>query len=176
VCTLNRKTFIRIRDELLRQPLLLPFRILADYGQHALKDDFDRRNIVTLSPLMTHLLSDQRVTAIICANDQVAQIVWEWLMAADIPVPGDMSLISFDNSPKIQTWPVDSISFGFEGLGYAAFHAIAGDIPIRKATTTTIASTPAVARRGSVGTPRRRPLPLSFRPILPRRGHPSTSP
>jgi DNA-binding LacI/PurR family transcriptional regulator len=92
-------------------------------------------------------------TALVAANDEMAIRVVAALRRMSIAVPGRLSLVSFDNYPAIQAYPVSSVDFGFGYLGYAAFHALLRDIPLPRDTNSDIATRPHVLRRGSVGRP-----------------------
>jgi len=53
-------------------------------------------------------------------------------MAAGIDVPGELSLVSFDDRlEEVYPYAISSVNFGFEELGYTAFHIMPGDISIR---------------------------------------------
>jgi DNA-binding LacI/PurR family transcriptional regulator len=56
--------------------------------------------------------------------------MFQWLRLQHIDIPSRMALISFDNSRLVHPLPITSVDFGFGDLGYAAFHALMGDIPV----------------------------------------------
>jgi hypothetical protein len=106
------------------------------------------------SPSMMVALTDPRITALIVPNDQDSFRVHRWLQLAGVAVPRYVSVISFDNYHRFAFVPVSTIDFGFGYLGYMAFHAIMGDIPVRKSRYGDVASRPHVSHRGSLGVPR----------------------
>ncbi len=155
------------------EPLLAPFLLIAAYSSqeifpHVSAPDF-RINvrIATISPIMIHLLSTPGISALISPNDRLAGTVYSWLKAAEMPVPGSLSLLSFDNYILIQPWPVSTIDFGFGYLGFAAVHLMLDDIQIRHARKKAIPARPFAANRGSIGAPGELPADLPFGPILP---------
>jgi hypothetical protein len=89
-------------------------------------------------------------TALVVPNDQEAVHIYRWLHLAGYRVPEDVSLLSFDNSPGLQPYPIDSVDLGFGHLGYCALHAVLGDIPIRRDQTGNVLQGPRVVQRGSV--------------------------
>jgi DNA-binding LacI/PurR family transcriptional regulator len=68
-------------------------------------------------------------TALIAPNDDIAEwYVRPWLMSLGLSIPGDMSLISFDNKRKHLGMDLTTVDFGFGSLGYQAFHLLLGSI------------------------------------------------
>jgi DNA-binding transcriptional regulator YhcF (GntR family) len=85
-------------------------------------------------------------TAILAANDDVARRVYSLFMNRGIRIPDRISLLSFDNSQMV--FPFDSVDFGFDNLGYSAFHSLLGDIPMRSRNRL-IETRPWIAQRAS---------------------------
>ena len=95
-------------------------------------------------------------TAIIAARDQLAQMFLRWFALARLPIPERMSVLSFDNEFLAGSLALSSVDFGFEELGYQAFHSLLGDVPTRRSRSGEIAARPYVVDRGSVGEPWKR--------------------
>lgn len=106
-----------------------------------------RLRLLTVLP---YLLSDP-VTAIVAPNDLEAIYLHDTLVYLGIDVPGTISLLSFDNSLRVQSTSISSVDFGFAHLGYAAFHALVGDIPLNRDRHGNLAGPARVAQRGSTG-------------------------
>lgn len=73
------------------------------------------------------LAGDPAVTAILCGNDDLAVGVRRALYEAGQDVPGDVSIVGFDDSPLAAYWSpaLTSVRMDFVGLGRAAFAAAA---------------------------------------------------
>ena len=84
--------------------------------------------LIKISPFLLDLLSDEGLTALICPNDFYAKSIYLWCHNAGYRVPEDLSIISFDNRPDRFPGLLSSVEFGFDHLGYMAFHTILGDI------------------------------------------------
>jgi DNA-binding LacI/PurR family transcriptional regulator len=69
------------------------------------------------------LLADPGVTAILCGNDDVALGVLRAAHEAGRDVPGDLSVIGFDDAPQSAylTPSLTTVRLDFEGLGRSAF-------------------------------------------------------
>jgi DNA-binding transcriptional regulator YhcF (GntR family) len=71
-------------------------------------------------------------TAIIAPNDEHARRIYTWLSVLGVRVPADLSLVSFDDRQEaLYPYTISSVNFGFDNLGYTAFHLILGDIPVK---------------------------------------------
>jgi DNA-binding LacI/PurR family transcriptional regulator len=81
-----------------------------------------------VTPFLLDLFTNHRVSALICPSDYYAKQIYLWCHNAGYAIPGDLSIISFDNRADRYTGSLSSIEFGFGHLGYAAFHTITGDI------------------------------------------------
>lgn len=73
---------------------------------------------------------DDRITALIAPNDEMAIRYYLSCNRAGKIIPHDISLVSFDNRYTLKPFPISSVDFGLEFLGYQAFHYIYGVIPI----------------------------------------------
>jgi DNA-binding LacI/PurR family transcriptional regulator/DNA-binding transcriptional regulator YhcF (GntR family) len=109
--------------------------------------------LVALTPVLSPILAQKRITALIAPNDQAAHWYYLWLRAYGLRVPQDISLISFDNLWRLQSLPITSVDFGYGYLGFAAFHSIMRDITLTTDRTGTIAAQPRIVRRGTVAKP-----------------------
>jgi DNA-binding LacI/PurR family transcriptional regulator len=71
-------------------------------------------------------------TAIIAPYDEHARRLYRWLIVLGVRIPEDLSLVSFDDRQELlYPYTISSVNFGFANLGYAAFHSIIGDVPIK---------------------------------------------
>jgi len=98
-------------------------------------------------------LFDRGITVLLGANDSSAIEYYEWLEAAGVTVPRDLSLASFGNTAQSAPYPISTIDFGFSRLGYLAAHVLVGDIPVRADRDGVIAGECIWVDRGSVGSP-----------------------
>jgi DNA-binding LacI/PurR family transcriptional regulator len=105
------------------------------------------------TPSLNTLLRREKVTSIIALNDLMARKLYLWTRYADIAIPRELSVISFDNSFECRHFPVSTIDFGFSRLGYQAAHILIGDIPVRADRNGNIPGVPMLIDRGSVGAP-----------------------
>ncbi|UBU16189.1 LacI family DNA-binding transcriptional regulator [Nonomuraea gerenzanensis] len=76
------------------------------------------------------LASAPDVTAILCGNDDIAQGVRRALYDAGKDVPGDVSLVGFDDIPGSAYWTpaLTTVRMDFAGLGRACFHAAVAEL------------------------------------------------
>ena len=102
-------------------------------------------------PWVGRLLVDPRITAIVAPHDHNARSVYECLRALRVVLPDRFSILSFDNYRSFKSVPVTSVDFGFGRLGYCAFHAILGLVPIMRDSGGRIRPRPLVAHRASLG-------------------------
>ena len=80
---------------------------------HFLRDDYSEDR-------MTDLLSS--CSAIVCYNDEIAARVISYLTRKGLSVPGDIAVVSFDNSPysEMSTPRITSLSHGMYNVGRLA--------------------------------------------------------
>jgi hypothetical protein len=71
----------------------------------------DERRIPTIEPLFEKALSDRSITAWVLSNDTQALIAIHWLRARGIDVPGQISVVGFDDSNRGQDLGLTSWSF-----------------------------------------------------------------
>jgi len=69
-----------------------------------------------MSPLFTKALGDKNITAWIAANDFAATLALDFLKAAGISVPRDLSVIGFDNSLDAMEYQLTSYDFNTAGI------------------------------------------------------------
>jgi DNA-binding transcriptional regulator YhcF (GntR family) len=108
------------------------------------------------TPSLAKLIEEYRVTAIISLTDFLAREHLLWLEEAAFRVPGDISLISFDNRSFTQVLNITTIDFCHHQLGYHAAHLLLQDVPVRKGRDGNCTVAPLLVDRGSVGKPRQR--------------------
>lgn len=92
-------------------------------------------------------------TAILASNDWSGRKLFTWLHLREIPIPGRISLLSFDNHPSRYGHPLSSVDFGFANLAYQAFHRLRADGPGPGRGISRVTALPEVMDRGSVGPP-----------------------
>jgi len=90
------------------------------------------KDLVQCTSRLGAMVVHDRITAAIAPYDPFACVYYDWLAMAGISVPNEMSLISFDDRiENLYPYTISSVNFGFEGLGYMAFHVLRGDIPVK---------------------------------------------
>ncbi len=112
--------------------------------------------LLALSLLLPPCINRLSPTALIVPNDSVGRDVHEWASLAGFRIPEDLGILSFDNSLSRVPLTLSSVDFGFGYLGYSAFHAILGDLPIWRPGKKRITARAGVAQYGSF-----EPLPWS---------------
>jgi DNA-binding LacI/PurR family transcriptional regulator len=159
--------------EILRADLTEPFWIppwTAEINKHAAfarqLDAFMRRpagvagtaqSLLSITPSLRELLR-AGATALVAPSDWFAQQVYLWCRGAGIAVPGDLSMITFDNTPDSEAMPITNIDFGLGHLGFVAAHIILDDIPLKIPHDGQIAGPVRVMDRGSIAHTRRQPM------------------
>lgn len=76
------------------------------------------------------LAAEPDVTAILCGNDDIAQGVRRALYDAGKDVPGDVSIVGFDDIPGSAYWTpaLTTVRMDFVGLGRACFRAAVAEL------------------------------------------------
>jgi DNA-binding LacI/PurR family transcriptional regulator len=99
------------------------------------------------------LARDPDVTAILCGNDDLALGVLRALHHAGRSVPGDVSVIGFDDAPYSQfvTPALTTVRMDFQGLGRAAFGRLRGQLESHYQSTEPMSVVPELIRRESSG-------------------------
>ncbi len=103
-------------------------------GQHGTVAEHAR--LLRLAEVLLALRFERGVTAIIAINDTRARDYYLCLRSMGLRVPQDLSLVSFDASPRVlYPWQISSVDFGFAYLAYCAYHLIMQDVPVRRNRT-----------------------------------------
>jgi DNA-binding LacI/PurR family transcriptional regulator len=113
---------------------------------------YDLVSIAATALVLLPILSDPTVTAVVAPCDRVAEIYLRWLQSMEIPLPGKISLMSFDNYFRYSYLPITTVDAGFGELAYQAFHLLLRDLPPRRGNPHQIPVRPYVVNNGSVGT------------------------
>ena len=66
-------------------------------------------------------------------------------------VPGDITLLSFDNNHWSRPFSISSIDFGFSDLSYQVAHIFLGDIPVKPDHLHNLRSRPVLMGRDTLG-------------------------
>lgn len=154
-------------------PTVSAGRFLKDFGllrtvtdeMVGYEDLFRAGEEVIKAFMLCPVFLDQTISCVISPNDKIGRIYLVALLRMGFPIPGRVSLLSFDNWFRFSFIPLTTIDFGFGELGYKAFHALYGDI-LPKADDGGIATNPMIEERGSVADRRTEKL----LPDHPRRG------
>ncbi|GAA5078093.1 LacI family DNA-binding transcriptional regulator [Thermocatellispora tengchongensis] len=102
------------------------------------------------------LAADPDVTAILCGNDEISQGVRRALYDAGRDVPGDVSIVGFDDMPGSEFWTpaLTTVRMDFAGLGRACFHAAVAELTGEEQPKPAVAA-PSLVVRESTGRPPR---------------------
>jgi DNA-binding LacI/PurR family transcriptional regulator len=100
------------------------------------------------------LARDPDVSAILCGNDDLALGVLRALHHAGRSVPGDVSVIGFDDAPHSQfiTPALTTVRLDFQGLGRSAFGLLRGQLESDYQPPEPTLAGPELVRRESSGT------------------------
>ena len=93
----------------------------------------------------------QNATALLAVNDSFALNHFYRFFSLGVQIPKDLSILSFDNTHETQLFPLSTIDFGFDRLGYLAAHLLIGDIPIQVRASGMIAGKCNLQDSGSIG-------------------------
>ncbi|OZD38959.1 transcriptional regulator [Rhodococcus sp. 06-1477-1B] len=77
-----------------------------------------------------HLAQDPAVTAVFCGNDEIAMGVIRGIGVAGKQVPGDISVVGFDDHPLAALWspPLTTVEQDFLGLGRRGLQLLLSEI------------------------------------------------
>jgi DNA-binding LacI/PurR family transcriptional regulator len=114
-----------------------------------------KQHLAGRMPSIESFVKHREHTAIIAANDAVAAELFFWLRCTGIKVPGDYSIVSFDNNPQFELLGISTFDFGMENLGYLTAHRLIKDIPVKVNANGNIASMPRLIDRGSLAPPKK---------------------
>jgi DNA-binding LacI/PurR family transcriptional regulator len=100
------------------------------------------------------LAADPAVTAVLCGNDDTALAVRRALYEAGRDVPGDVSIIGFDDVPGAAYWTpaLTTVRMDFTGLGRACLAAIVAEVAGEARRSVALAP-PSLVIRESTGRP-----------------------
>ena len=103
------------------------------------------------------LLSHGAPTAVFCANDQMALGLLHAADAAGLRVPGDLSIVGFDDIPEAAhfTPPLTTMNQDFIALGRDAMTAVLSELHDAASATSVDATVPRLVERASTAGPRR---------------------
>ncbi|MBD3322421.1 MAG: GntR family transcriptional regulator [Chitinivibrionales bacterium] len=94
--------------------------------EHAVNTLFERQRLLDtlynrLVPKLQLIAQDKSITAWICANDGIAEMVLKFLHQQRINLPNDLSLISFDDSPIALDKRLASYNFNVPSVAQLIF-------------------------------------------------------
>ena len=101
------------------------------------------------------LAADPEVTAVLCGNDDLALGVMRALHAAGLSIPGDVSVVGFDDTPVAEflTPPLTTVRLDFAGLGRSCFALLQALIEQKEARPHARRPEPELVIRESSGPP-----------------------
>lgn len=83
------------------------------------------------------------------SNAQSAADALQWCRSHDIAVPGELTIIAFDNNPDYFGHSISTCIVDYETIGYQMAHSLIGDIPIAKTSRGYIRPSAMVLERGT---------------------------
>jgi len=101
------------------------------------------------------LARDQDVTAVLAGNDQLAIGLMSAFVDGGLSIPGDISVVGFDDEPFAAMWKpaLTTVAQDFAGLGRRAFELL--ELLLRTGSSPRASTdTPQLVVRGSTGPPR----------------------
>lgn len=101
------------------------------------------------------LLEDKSVTAWVCANDELASAALHFLTQANVRVPGDLSLVGFDNAPLAARLGISTYDFCYDRMGNLAVQWLANPSSISRKMHKTMRIDGTVLTRPSLGPARK---------------------
>jgi DNA-binding transcriptional regulator YhcF (GntR family) len=110
-------------------------------------------SLIEKTPSLAGLLREHAPTALIALNDRMALEYYHWFSAVGISIPKDFSILSFDNMLGSMFFPISTIDWGFERLGYLAAHTIIGDIAVHAGRDGAVGGPCTLIDRGSIARP-----------------------
>jgi DNA-binding LacI/PurR family transcriptional regulator len=112
------------------------------------------------------LASDPDVTAVLCGNDDLALGVMRAMHAAGRTIPGDVSVVGFDDTPvsEFLTPPLTTVRMDFAELGRACFAMLLARTEQKVALPRPRRLEPELIVRESAGPPPKRPKPRGSGP------------
>ncbi|MBD3392299.1 MAG: hypothetical protein GF418_09545 [Chitinivibrionales bacterium] len=113
-----------------------------------------RAQIVKEVPSMQNMLADTKCTAVLAINQWLALNYHRFLTSLGVRIPGDLSILSFDNYLPYAPHPVSTLDFRLEMLGYSTAHIFINDIPVKADRWGLIRTESQYIDRGSLAPPR----------------------
>jgi DNA-binding transcriptional regulator YhcF (GntR family) len=117
-----------------------------------------RKSLREMIPSLVDMLDKDKtaslggpVTAILAPNDYFAHQYYLWFREMGLKVPGDVTLLSFDNNRWSRPFSISSIDFGFSDLSYQVAHIFLGDIPVKPDLLHNLKSRPVLMGRDTLG-------------------------
>ncbi len=117
-----------------------------------------RKTLREMIPSLMDMLDKEKaarfggaVTAILAPNDYFAHQYYLWFREMGLRVPGDVTLLSFDNNHWSRPFSISSIDFGFSDLSYQVAHIFLGDIPVKPDALHNLKSRPILMGRDTLG-------------------------
>ena len=116
-----------------------------------------RRSWVARSAYLegSRLAADPAVTAVLCGNDDAAMAVRRAMYEAGRDVPGDVSIVGFDDVPGAAYWTpaLTTVRMDFVALGRTCLTVLAGEMAGQAAPAPTLPA-PTLVVRESTAPPR----------------------
>ncbi len=100
---------------------------------------------------LREIIMRESPSVIVALNNRFAQHYSAAIAAAGLSIPRDISLVSFDNTHESRLFPITTMDFGLDTLGYLAAHILLEDIPVTADRRGIIRSKPMLIQRGSLG-------------------------
>lgn len=122
---------------------------MSESPHHIIHPSVD--NLIWPLPVLSHILKTPTVTSLIMPNAELSVSAYFCLRALKISLPLQFSLISSEQTPVLQPFPISSIDQGFDTLGYQAFHLFIGDMKLHPDPYGNFIATPLFIDRGSAG-------------------------
>lgn len=103
-----------------------------------------------LEPLFERARKDRTITAWVASNPPVAIDAARYLRNHGLSVPGDVSLITIDDTKDLPQAGITACNLQVERIAYLAAHCLMGDIPIRRNRKGVVECPVRIVDRGSV--------------------------
>ena len=109
--------------------------------------------------LAQQLLERPKLTAVFVANDQMAVGVLRALAEGNRAVPGDVSIVGFDDVPEAGFFipPLTTVRQDFDEMGRQSVRALVGAIETKDRSESRVMIPTTLIERASSGPPRRQP-------------------
>ncbi len=147
------------RDRLADYGLKKATQILDEIVETSKSDRFSQltgfeREYIIMTSILAPVIAQRSISAIIAPHDRIAKRIMAWCESTGIPVPGRLSLVSFDNRFTEQfPHPFSSVDFGFERLGTVSVNVLLGKTAPRRDRLFGITTACTLNHRGSITYP-----------------------